>query len=74
MKSLPIPAAEPDSVEPIFGKNDATPEKLQKQRERARKLYHEQLAMVANKKRAAILNDLTAQREESEMLEKIKKE
>jgi hypothetical protein len=73
-KSLPIPAAEPDSAEPIFGKNDATPEKLNEERERARKLYHEQLAMVADKKRAAILHDLTAQREESEMLEKIKRE
>ncbi|CAB3978852.1 Hypothetical predicted protein [Paramuricea clavata] len=74
LKSLPIPAAEPDSAEPIFGKNDATPEKLNEERERARKLYHEQLAMVADKKRAAILHDLTAQREESEMLEKIKRE
>ena len=73
-KSLPIPKAEPDSAEPIFGKHDATPEKLHEERERARKLYHEQLAMVADKKRAAILHDLTTQREESEMLEKVKNE
>ena len=73
-KSLPIPKAEPDSAEPIFGKYDGTPEKMHEERQRARKLYHEQLAMVADKKRAAILHDLTTQREESEMLEKIKNE
>ncbi|XP_028409900.1 coiled-coil domain-containing protein 81-like [Dendronephthya gigantea] len=73
-KSLPLPVAEPDSAEPIFGKNDGTPEKFREKRERARKLYHDQLAMVADRKRAAILHDITAQSEESEMLDKIKKE
>lgn len=47
---------------------------MKEKREQARKLYHEQLAMVADKKRAAILSDLTSQREESAMLDKIKKE
>lgn len=73
-KPLPIPAAEPDSKAPIFGIHDATPEKTRDQRQRARTLYQEQLAMVADKKRAAILRDLTTQREESDMLERIKQE
>lgn len=47
---------------------------MSEQRQLARQLYHDQLAMVAEKKRAAMLHDLTAQREESEMIEKIKKE
>ena len=47
---------------------------MKDQRHRARKLYHEQLATVADKKREAILRDLTTQREESDMLERTKHE
>ena len=46
---------------------------MKDQRERARELYQDQLTMVADKKRAAILRDLTTQREESEMLERTKR-
>lgn len=73
-KPLPIPALEPDSSGPIFGIHDATEEKLENQRRRARKLYHEQLDMVSQKKREAILNDLRNQKEEVDMLERTKKE
>lgn len=69
-----MPVAEPDSESPIFGVHEATPEKLKERRERARKLYHEQMAVVADKKRVAMLRDLTAQRDESEMLERMKQE
>lgn len=69
-----MPIGEPDPPKPVFGKNDDNREKMKEKREQARKLYHEQLAMVADKKRAAILSDLTSQREESAMLDKIKKE
>jgi len=37
-KPLPLPKAEQDSKEPIFGRFDATNEKLLEQRERARNL------------------------------------
>ncbi|KAK3699308.1 hypothetical protein QZH41_018418 [Actinostola sp. cb2023] len=73
-KPLPIPALEPDSSGPIFGIYDATEEKLEEQRRRARRLYHEQLDMVSQKKRKAILNDLHSQKEEADMLERTKKD
>ncbi|KXJ13436.1 coiled-coil domain-containing protein 81 [Exaiptasia diaphana] len=73
-KPLPIPALEPDSSGPIFGIHDVTEEKLEEQRRRARKLYREQLDMVSQKKREAILNDLRNQKEEVDMLERTKRD
>jgi len=73
-KPLPIPALEPDSKAPIFGVLDATEEKLIDRKRRANQLYQEQLEMVAQKKRDAILKDLKNQREESDMLERTRRE
>uniref|UniRef100_H2ZFM6 CCDC81 HU domain-containing protein n=1 Tax=Ciona savignyi TaxID=51511 RepID=H2ZFM6_CIOSA len=73
-KPLPLPKAEPDSKEPIFGRFDATNEKLLEQRERSRNLLKSQLEMVSEKKKNSILQHLGKQKEESEMLQRTKLE
>lgn len=73
-KPLPLPKAEPDSKAPVFGRYDATNEKLLEQRERARALYRNQIDMVADKKKEMILKHLTRQKEEIEMLKRTKHE
>lgn len=73
-KPLPIPALEPDSRAPIFGVYDATDEKLVERKMRAHQLYQEQLEMVAQRKREAILRDLRSQKEESNMLERTRRD
>nr|CAB3228716.1 coiled-coil domain-containing protein 81 [Phallusia mammillata] len=73
-KPLPLPKAESDSKEPIFGRFDSTNEKLLEQRERAKALLRSQLDMVSEKKKSSILQHLTKQKEESEMLDRTKKE
>ncbi|XP_073258017.1 coiled-coil domain-containing protein 81-like isoform X2 [Porites lutea] len=73
-KPLPIPALEPDSKAPIFGVSDATDEKLMERKARAQQLYQEQLEMVAQRKRDAILKDLRNQKEESDMLERTRRD
>lgn len=73
-KPLPIPALEPDSKAPIFGVLDATDEKLLERKTRAHQLYQEQLEMVAQRKRDAILKDLRNQKEESDMLERTRRD
>eukprot|EP00794_Sanderia_malayensis_P000560 gene560-1217_t len=67
-KPLPLPAAEPDSEAPVFGKFDMNYEKMTEKRIRARQLYEDQLKATAEKKRQAILSDLRNQKEESAML------
>merc|ERR1712136_734197 len=69
-KPLPLPKAEPDSKEPIFGKYDATNEKILEQKERARALLRSQLHMVGEKKKSSILEHLAKQKAESEMLKR----
>lgn len=73
-KPVQIPARQPDSSEPIFGKYDSTNEKLFEKRERAHNLYREQLDIVAQRKRDAILRKLTEQKEEEEVLDRTKRE
>ncbi|CAK8672652.1 unnamed protein product [Clavelina lepadiformis] len=73
-KPLPLPKAESDSKQPIFGRFDATNEKLLEQKERARSLLKSQLDMVTDKKKNSILHHLGKQKEESEMLERTKQE
>ena len=73
-KPLPIPALEPDSKAPIFGIHDATEELLIERKARAHQLYQDQLEMVAQRKREAILKDLRNQKEESDMLERTRRE
>ncbi|KAJ7363411.1 Coiled-coil domain-containing protein 81 [Desmophyllum pertusum] len=73
-KPLPIPALEPDSKAPIFGVLDATDEKLIERKSRAHQLYQEQLEMVSQRKRDSILKDLRNQKEESDMLERTRRD
>ncbi|KAL9968746.1 hypothetical protein ACROYT_G020866 [Oculina patagonica] len=73
-KPLPIPALEPDSKAPIFGVLDATEEKLIERKKRAQQLYQDQLEMVAQRKRDAILKDLQNQKEESDMLDRTRRD
>ncbi|CAH1800322.1 unnamed protein product [Owenia fusiformis] len=73
-KPLPIPAREPDSSSPIFGKDDMTNEGMAEQRKRAHEVYQEQLETVMSRKRANILKRLNEQKEEEEMLDRTKKE
>lgn len=73
-KPLPIPALEPDSKAPIFGVLDATDGKLMERKARAQQLYQEQLEMVAQRKRDGILKDLRNQKEESDMLERTRRD
>lgn len=73
-KPFPLPKAESDSTEPIFGKNDATNLKLLEQKERSRTLLKDQLHAVSEKKKNVILNQLTKQKEENEMLAKTRNE
>ncbi|XP_070568959.1 coiled-coil domain-containing protein 81-like [Ptychodera flava] len=73
-KPLPLPAAVPDSKEPIFGKFDCTNEKLADQRRRAHELYQEQLETVAQRKRDKILRHLKQQRDEAEMLDRTRRD
>jgi hypothetical protein len=73
-KPLPLPAHEPDSTHPIFGKNDMTNEKLNDKRRIAHELYKDQLEVVAQRKRGAILKQLSEQKEEEDVLKRTKHE
>ncbi|XP_064628540.1 coiled-coil domain-containing protein 81-like isoform X2 [Lineus longissimus] len=71
-KPLPLPAREPDSTDHIFGKNDMTNEKLNDKRRLAHELYKDQLDVVAQRKREAILKRLAEQKEEEDVLKRTK--
>ena len=73
-KPLPLPSREPDSTEPVFGRFDMTNEKMADKRQRAHSLYRDQLAIVDQRKRDAILKRLSEQNEEEEMLARTKRE
>lgn len=73
-KPLPLPAAVPDSKEPIFGKYDATNEQLAEKRRRAMKVYQEQLKAVDQAEKMKLLKHLKQQREETDMLERTRQE
>ncbi|XP_038076571.1 coiled-coil domain-containing protein 81-like isoform X2 [Patiria miniata] len=73
-KPLPLPAAVPDSKEPIFGKNDATNEQLADKRRRAIEVYKEQLSAVEQTRRQKLLSHLRTQREEMDILDRTRRE
>lgn len=60
--------------QPVFGVQEVPVEKLREQRERARDLFLEQLAMVAEKERKAKENAHKTQVEEADMLTRTRKE
>ncbi|XP_029458125.1 coiled-coil domain-containing protein 81 isoform X2 [Rhinatrema bivittatum] len=74
MKPLYLPVFEPDTSATLFGKNDATHEKIVEKKQRACDTYKQQLQAVAERKTMAVLNELIQQRKEAEILERSKQE
>ena len=60
--------------QPVFGVQEVPVEKLREQRERARELFLEQLAMVAEKERKTKERAQKTQVEEADMLTRTRKE
>ena len=60
--------------QPVFGVQEVPMEKLREQRERARELFLEQLAMVAEKERKVKEKAQRTRAEEAEMLKRTRKE
>lgn len=73
-KPLPIPKLEPDSDGPIFGKFDATNEKLFDQKIRAQNTLKCQLDMVNEKKKRVANIQLQKLKDETEMLKRSREE
>ncbi|XP_045072138.1 coiled-coil domain-containing protein 81-like isoform X2 [Coregonus clupeaformis] len=69
-----LPACQPDSDGPVFGQLDCTPAGLSEQRQRAEKVYQEQLTTANNKRKEQLLNRCTKQKNEREMLNRNRKE
>ncbi|XP_043927136.1 coiled-coil domain-containing protein 81 [Protopterus annectens] len=67
-----LPPFEPDSVGPIFGKYDMSNEKLAENRKRAVEAFKHQLQAAADRRKNAILHQLTEQKKEQEMLDQCK--
>ncbi|KAM3837474.1 coiled-coil domain-containing protein 81 [Vipera latastei] len=74
LRPAPLPEFVPNSTEVIFGKNDMNEEKLEERRKRAREYSKYQLQAVADRKRAAILNQLVDQRRAADMIQRAKKQ
>lgn len=73
-RSAQLPAAEPDSDGPVFGVHDSTQEKLDDNRQRARDLYQNQVAMAREKENKKKESNRKKQVEEEDMLRKTRKE
>ncbi|XP_071002621.1 coiled-coil domain-containing protein 81-like, partial [Oncorhynchus clarkii lewisi] len=69
-----LPARLPDSDGPVFGQLDCTPAGLSEQKQRAEKVYQEQLTTANNKRKELLLNRSTKQKNEREMLNRNRKE
>ncbi|CAB1327491.1 unnamed protein product, partial [Coregonus sp. 'balchen'] len=69
-----LPARQPDSDGPVFGQLDCTPAGLSEQRQRAEKVYQEQLTTANNKRKEQLLNRCTKQKNEREMLNRNRKD
>lgn len=71
-KPSPLPMFEPDSAEPIFGKNEGEMEMEKRKREQS--CMKHQMEAAANLKRNTILNQLVDQRRDLQMLQRTKRE
>ncbi|XP_036413216.1 coiled-coil domain-containing protein 81-like [Colossoma macropomum] len=69
-----IPARQPDSDGPVFGVYDRAPEALAEQKQRARRLFQEQMNTANTKRKEALFNRLSEQRTERDMLHRNRKE
>ena len=74
MKPEPIPYGYSNAGEPYFGKNDTNEEKLAERRKRAKDIYLEQMNLVDQKKREAILKQLADQKNDEEVLNRTRQE
>jgi hypothetical protein len=63
---------EPDSAEPIFGKNDG--EREMEKRKREQSCMKHQMEAAASHKRNTILNQLVDQRRDLQMLQRTQRE
>ena len=70
----PPPGVATGSQQPVFGVQEVPVEKLREQRERARELFLEQLAMVAEKEKKTKEKAHKTQVEEADMLTRTRKE
>ncbi|XP_030851180.1 coiled-coil domain-containing protein 81-like [Strongylocentrotus purpuratus] len=73
-KPLPLPGAVADSKEPIFGKFDATNEQLAERRRRAIEVFQDQISTVENRRKNNLTNHVKTQNDETDMLEKTRRE
>ena len=64
------PIDKDSSQQPVFGVHDVSSEMLKEQKERARSLFIEQLAMVDAKQRVSKQRALRSKLEEAEMLKR----
>uniref|UniRef100_D4ADM4 Coiled-coil domain containing 81 n=1 Tax=Rattus norvegicus TaxID=10116 RepID=D4ADM4_RAT len=71
-KPSQLPMFEPDSAEPIFGKNEGEMEMEKRKREQS--CMKHQMEAAANLKRNTILNQLVDQRRDLQMLQRTKRE
>ncbi|CAO2613851.1 Coiled-coil domain-containing protein 81 [Lemmus lemmus] len=71
-KPLQLPAFEPDSAEPIFGKSEGEMEEEKRKREQS--CMKHQMEAAASLKRNAILNQLVDQRRDLQMLQRTQRE
>lgn len=67
-----LPPFEPDSSEPIFGKNEG--ELMVEKQKREQNYMKHQLEAAANHKRKAILHQLVDQRRDLQMLQRTQRE
>ena len=67
-----MPSMVPDSK--VFGKNDMTNELMMERRRRAHNLYKDQISVVEQRKRDAILQKVHDQRDEEDTLSRTKNE
>ncbi|KAK9402538.1 coiled-coil domain-containing protein 81 [Crotalus adamanteus] len=74
LRPAPLPEYVPNSTEVIFGKNDMNEEKMEERKKRAREYSKYQLQAIADRKRAAILNQLVDQRRAADMIQRAKKQ
>ncbi|XP_052033585.1 coiled-coil domain-containing protein 81 isoform X2 [Apodemus sylvaticus] len=71
-KPSQLPMFEPDSAEPIFGKNEG--EKESEKRKREQSCMKHQMEAAASHKRSTILNQLVDQRRDLQMLQRTQRE
>eukprot|EP00118_Oscarella_pearsei_P004142 m.17224 g.17224 ORF g.17224 m.17224 type:complete len:655 (+) comp27390_c0_seq2:80-2044(+) len=73
-KPLPLPAAQPDSLQPIFGVHDVTDKKLKQKRLVAENVFRDQLQAEREKEETVSRRHRLEQEDELKMLQRTKRE